>query len=117
MARLRKDSQVIASNDVIANTTWSRVKGLLGKSDFPMTDALWIKPCNSIHTFFMRLAIDVVYLDKHDRVLRTRGAMRPWRIGPVVWAAGRVIELPLGALARSGTQVGDELILTELPST
>jgi uncharacterized membrane protein (UPF0127 family) len=59
----------------------------------------------------MRMPIDVAYLDKAGRVVRMLPSMRPWRVGPIVWSADSVLELPDGALARSGTIEGDHLEL------
>jgi uncharacterized membrane protein (UPF0127 family) len=85
--------------------------GLMGRRAWTDTDGLVLEHCNSIHTFFMRMPIDVAYLDREDRVVRLIGELAPWRIGPIAFKANRVVELPAGTLARTGTQLGDRLAL------
>jgi hypothetical protein len=66
---------------------------------------------NSIHTFFMRFPIDVLYLDGDRQVMRLQRAMPPWRIGPLVRGCRYIVELPPGTLERTGTEVGDSILL------
>jgi uncharacterized membrane protein (UPF0127 family) len=91
---------------VIARTPARRLKGLLGRSALPPGEGILIRPAASIHTCFMRFAIDVVFLDRNGIVLRTVQRLRPWR------AAGQrraraVLELAAGECARRGVRVGD----------
>ncbi|HVX30153.1 MAG TPA: DUF192 domain-containing protein [Nitrolancea sp.] len=96
----------------IARSFWSRGKGLMFRSELPTGTGLVIDPCSSIHTFWMRFPIDVLYLDKNGTVLRADHAMKPWRIGPLFVRHGRfVIELPAGTIERSRTERGDHLRL------
>ena len=88
----------------------ARNRGLLGRSSLADDAALILAPCNSIHTFFMRFAIDVVFVDRDGRVRRTRQALRPWRIQAAPRAFA-VVELASGALVRSNTRAGDRLYL------
>lgn len=76
----------------VADTTFSRIKGLMFKKE--ITKGLWITPCNSIHTFFMTKNIDVLYLDKEGKIIKIVTNMKPWRIGPIIWKAKSVVELP-----------------------
>lgn len=92
-----------------AATFFSRFRGLMGARDLPDGEALLLDGDNSIHTFFMRFPIDVVFLDGEERVLHQIHAMRPWRVSRIVWRAKAVLELPAGTLARTGTRVGDQL--------
>jgi uncharacterized membrane protein (UPF0127 family) len=71
-------------------------------------EGLWIVPCQSVHTFFMKFAIDLVYLDKRRRVRKVRHAVPPWRVSGCIWAHS-VLELPAGTVAETGTQPGDQL--------
>ena len=80
--------------------------------DFNAGQALVIDPCTSIHMFFMRFPIDVLYLDRDHRVVRAQQGIRPWRIGPLYTKGARfVIELPAGTIKRSGTVAGDHLMI------
>jgi len=99
----------------IARSFWRRGKGLMFRSELPVGTGLVIDPCSSIHTFWMRFPIDVLYLDKDGTVLRADRAMKPWRIGPLYVRHGRfVIELPAGTIERTGTQRGDRLRLDSI---
>ena len=92
-----------------ADNPWSRFVGLLGRGGLAEGEGLHIVPCSSVHMFFMRFALDIVYLDAGLRVIKTVENLRPWRI-----SAGRgaktTLELPVGTIARSGTQPGDQLV-------
>ncbi|MDD5681431.1 MAG: DUF192 domain-containing protein, partial [Candidatus Omnitrophica bacterium] len=70
-----------------------------------------IKPCNSIHTFFMRFAIDVIFVDSKNRIIRTIRNMRPFRISGIYLSALFSIELPAGTLEKTSTQTGDYLTI------
>jgi uncharacterized membrane protein (UPF0127 family) len=89
----------------------SRNKGLLGRDSLPEGQALILAPCNSIHTFFMRFSIDVLFMARDGRVLKLARALPGWRIA-FSWRASAVVELPAGAIERSDTQVGDLLELS-----
>lgn len=66
----------------------------------------------SIHTFFMRFPIDVIYLDREGTILRLTPAMAPARIGPVLThGCHQVLELPAGTIEATGCQVGDHLVM------
>lgn len=96
----------------IARSFWRRGKGLMFRSELPAGTGLVIDPCSSIHTFWMRFPIDVLYVAKDGTVLRADCAMKPWRIGPLFVRHGRyVIELPAGTIEQTGTQRGDHLRL------
>lgn len=95
----------------VAQTHWSRLMGLMlrPKSAFVPGQGLWIKPSRGVHTFAMRFAIDVVYLDKDKRVVHLEEQLKPWRVAPVRLQAASVLELPANTLGPSGTKLGDEL--------
>ena len=76
---------------------------------FPPGQGLWIKPSRGVHTLAMRFPIDVVYLDKDNRVVHLERQLKPWRVAPVRLGAMSVLELPANTLAPSGTMLGDEL--------
>ena len=88
----------------------ARNRGLLGRSSLADDAALILAPCNSIHTFFMRFAIDVVFVDRDGYVRRARQSLGPWRI-QAAFRAFAVIEFASGALERSDTRAGDRLYL------
>jgi len=86
----------------------TRRRGLLGRHGLEAGAALIIAPCNSIHTFFMKFAIDAVFVGRSGRVTKICSALPAWRIG-VCWNSFAVIELAAGAAARADTRVGDDL--------
>ena len=79
------------------------------RQPLPAGTAMWIAPCSGIHTFFMRFAIDVIFVDRGLRVVRVQPGMRPWRLGRFVLGAHGVFELPAGTLAGLGLVRGDVL--------
>jgi uncharacterized membrane protein (UPF0127 family) len=101
----------------VAGSTRDRTVGLLGTNALPADEGLWIERSPSIHMFFMRYAIDAVFVSKAGRVTKVAANLKPWRV--VWWARGArdCLELPVGAVAASGTQVGDELALEDLGRT
>ena len=70
-------------------------------------------PCESVHTFFMKFPIDLVYLDKQRKVRKVRHAVPAWRLSACL-SAHSVLELPAGTVERTGTAVGDELAVEKL---
>ena len=103
-----RSGEVIASTVELAVDSESRRRGLLGRDHFDAGSALIIAPCSSIHTFFMRFAIDVVFVARDGRVLKVCAAIPRRRIAlrPGAFAA---IELPAGTLERTNARPGDIL--------
>jgi uncharacterized membrane protein (UPF0127 family) len=89
---------VLAERLSLADNTWTRFVGLMGRGALPPGEGLWIEPCNSIHMFFMRFAIDAVFLDRQNRVKRVLRTLKPWRVSPIVFGARTVVELPAGSV-------------------
>ena len=92
-----------------ARSFWARFQGLMGQASLPVGEGLHLVPCNSIHTFFMRIPIDVAFLDAQGRIVKKFDALPPWRATTVYFKAQSVLELPAGTLQASGTQEGDML--------
>ena len=88
-----------------------RMVGLLGRQALPCDQGVLITPCNQVHTCFMRFPIDVVFLDKTDRVLRICAGLAPWRLSPLVFRARSVLELAEGV--SKGIVVGQQLRLQQ----
>jgi hypothetical protein len=104
---------VLASHADVADTSEKRRVGLLKHTSLAAGEGLWIAPCESVHTFFMKFPIDLVYLDKRLRVRKVRHAVRPWRLSACL-TAHSVLELPAGSVAETGTVAGDELTMDKL---
>lgn len=96
----------------MADTPWQRFMGLMGKRELQAGAGLYLRPCSSIHMFFMRMSVDAVFVDKDDVVVRMYPSLRPWRVTRVVRKAKACIELPPGSAAAAGVKVGDRLTLT-----
>ncbi len=101
---------VLATRARSAATPWSRLVGLLGRAGLAPGEALHLVPCNSVHTLFMRFAIDVLYLDRERRVVKAVPALRPFRWSWGGRRAHSALELPAGTLAATSTAPGDELV-------
>lgn len=89
----------------IANTFLKRVIGLMFQKT--ITRGLLIRPCNSIHSFFMKKTIDVLYVDKNNKIIKAVDAMKPWRIGQIVSRSSYVIELPEGTIKNKNIKIND----------
>lgn len=104
----------LAASLRVATSMRDRMIGLLRTSEFDLGDGLLIRQSPSIHMFFMRYAIDAVFVDAAGCVTRTVPGLRPWRV--VWWARGArdCLELPVGRVVASETRVGDLLEITPL---
>jgi uncharacterized membrane protein (UPF0127 family) len=102
--------RLLADRAERATSFKDRFLGLMGRRSLAFGEGMHITPCNSIHTFFMRIPIDVVFLDPDGLIVKQIPAMPPWRVSSVHFKARSVLELPSGTLAGSGTQEGDRLI-------
>lgn len=104
----------LAAELSVADTHWTRFRGLLGlaAADFPEGAGLWIKPCKGVHTLGMAFPIDVVYLDSSLKVVEIRSELRPWRFSPVLVRATSVLELPCHIAAQTKTEIGDTIEIT-----
>ena len=104
-------------NVVVADSYWTRLRGLLGRRGLEPGEGLLLRPANSVHTGFMRFSIDIVFLDRELRVLRVVEAVPPWRV-KVRRGARAVLELRAGEAARQGIAEGAHLrIATEQAAT
>ena len=108
---------VLATRGELARSFWARGRGLMGRAALPDSYALIIFPESSIHTFFMRIPIDVLFVDRDDKVIGLREAMPPSRpfAGVAPWRGRYVIEMPAGVIAATGTMLGDQLVLSPHP--
>jgi uncharacterized protein len=104
----RLDGAVVCEQCTIASSPLPRMRGLLGKRDLASHEGVLLRPAGSVHTFFMRFPIDVVFLDRDGRVLRIAESVRPWRTA-AARGAKAVLELRAGECARRRLLVGDVL--------
>lgn len=99
----------LASAAEVAGTGAQRSKGLLGRTGLAPGEALWIVPCEAVHTFFMKFSLDLVYLDRRRRIVKIKRNVAPWRLSACV-RAHSVIEFAAGALHPEGVHLGDQLV-------
>jgi uncharacterized membrane protein (UPF0127 family) len=105
----REDGRVVCEHLLVAARPLQRMRGLLGRRNLPPGEGILLRPAGSVHTFFMRFPIDVVFLDKENSVVGIDASLKPWR------TAGRrgakaVVELAAGECERRGLQPGDRLV-------
>lgn len=107
----------LADSVIMADSFFLRLKGLLGKSGLPEGCCMVLKPCRSIHTMFMRFSLDVLFLDRQNRVLAMVSDMPPFRFSKSLRQAYMVMEFPAGSLISSGTLPGDRIQFLTSEST
>ncbi len=113
MAKLYKTSdsnaQLLSLQLNVAETFWSRGRGLLGRKSLTDDEALWINPGNNIHTFFMKFSIDCIFVDKKLQIKNLASDVKPFRFVGPFWKSHSVIEVPSGFIDRKKLKVGDHL--------
>ena len=128
MAGMRAARNVTRGTDIAtrletADGLWARFMGLMGRASLDPDSGLWL-PGNGIHMMFMRFPIDAVFLGKPDAaaagahpVLAVHRGLRAWTgLVPLVRGALGVLELPVGTIERSGTAVGDLIVMEAAPT-
>lgn len=91
-----------------AVSPWDRMRGLLARPPLAPGEGLWIEPCRMVHTIGMRYALDLAFIDRRGRVCKVARGVSPGRLAGSL-AARSTLELPVGALAAAGLQVGDRV--------
>ncbi len=99
----------------VADNLWTRFMGLMGKGSLAEGHGLHIMPCSSVHMFFMRMPLDVIYLDAGMRAVKIVPNLKPWHISFGAKGAKSVLELPVGTIQRARTEPGDQLGAGSLP--
>lgn len=99
----------VAEEVQIARSFWSRFKGLMLRASLPQSQGVLLCPSASIHTAFMRFPTDVLFIDRHNRVVKVVEEIKPYR---VAFSAGHsALELQAAAAARASVEEGDQLVL------
>ncbi len=107
--------KTLATAETWAVTGAARAKGLLDRDALADGEGLVISPCNSVHMFGMRFALDVLFVDRDGVVVRAIEDLRPGQFTRIHLHARRAIELPVGVIAATGTVAGDQLDLGAIP--
>lgn len=105
---------VVCSQCLFCNSALFRLKGLLGKAGLGAEEGIWLKPCNSIHMFFMKFPIDALFLDKDLRIVKIYHSIQPWRISSLIFKASSVVEIQAGRAKLLNLEVGDQLNFHEV---
>ena|SRR2546421_12874405 len=103
--------RVLADRLEVPRTFVGRGVGLMFRRRLAKGEGMWIRPCNGIHMFGMRFAIDAVFMDRRLRVVRVYRRLRPWRIVPIVFGAHSVVELPSGTVGELAMGRGEPLVV------
>jgi uncharacterized membrane protein (UPF0127 family) len=109
------DDRAVCERCDVADHAVARMRGLLGRSDLPQGEGVLLRPAGSIHTFFMRFPIDVVFLNQEDVVIEVVHRLRPWRAAGAK-GAHSVLELAAGEAESRGVAVGAKLQFEPSPS-
>jgi uncharacterized membrane protein (UPF0127 family) len=121
LVRSLKNQAVIADKCFVAERFLDRLKGLIGRAELPPGEAMLFPRCNSVHMWFMRIPIDVVFAKASTRadgtriltVSSAREHVRAWRPHPLMdWKASDTLELPAGTISRHSIRPGDELCIS-----
>jgi uncharacterized protein len=113
IARNLDTGSVVATTVAVADSRATRAVGLLNRSTFEAGEGLWIIPSRGVHTWWMRFPIDIVALDDRGVVIDHVTNLKPWRIRLPRRGTAGVLELPVGALSRSGTSLGHRIAFEE----
>src|SRR5262249_36812472 len=103
----RATGRCLSEQVVIANTFFKRLRGLMFRRRLSPDEALWLRPCNGVHTFWMLFAIDVIFLDREMRIVKLVENMRPFRVTMPNLAAKSVIEMSAHKISQAELNVGD----------
>lgn len=99
-ARIKHNNSIIAEDILLATNLYTRLVGLMFRSAPPENSkGLLLDPCNSIHTFFMQYALDIVFMDSKNKVVKVIRNIKPWRMTWIYFKASKTLELPAGKLS------------------
>ena len=113
LVRVRTEAgTIVCERCELADRLLARTRGLLGRDSLAPGSGMLIDAAPSVHMFFMRFPIDVVFLDRNRKVVRIVHGLRPWRVAGARKAVA-ALELPAGSVAEAGLEEGDVLVLED----
>jgi uncharacterized membrane protein (UPF0127 family) len=107
----RRNGDPVCDRCRVADRPLARMRGLLGRRDLPRGEGVLLRPAASVHTWFMRFPIDVVFLDRELRVLKVVPQLAPWHVA-AERGARAVLELAAGECERRGLRPGDRVVVS-----
>ncbi|MDD4295198.1 MAG: DUF192 domain-containing protein [Candidatus Omnitrophica bacterium] len=107
---LKDTGNIICANAVIAESFMQRLVGLLGRFNLPADEALVFYNAPSIHMFFMKIPLDIIYLDKHMKIVKLVKDLKPWQMSSC-YKAKVTIEASVGLIERCDLRLGQTLII------
>lgn len=93
----------------VADSFLTRFLGLMGRTSLPVGQGLLLLPSSGVHTFWMRMPIDILGLGHDNHVIQLAESVKPWRISFQDRHVRSVLELPSGQIAATRTAIGDRL--------
>ncbi|MBI2609120.1 MAG: DUF192 domain-containing protein [Deltaproteobacteria bacterium] len=105
----KKEGKIVAEKAMLADTFFSRLKGLLGTKKLDKGEALILEPCQSVHTFFMKYDLDIIFLNKENIVIGVAEHLKPNRLSAFYRHASKAVELPSGSIVEGRVTVGEKL--------
>ncbi len=106
-----RTDQLLADQVEVAASFYQRTKGLLGRAGMEKGEGLYITQCSSIHTFFMRFPIDILFLDRERKVTKVISELKPFRVAFGARRTVGVLELPEGTVDKNRCEIGDLISL------
>lgn len=106
--KIKYNEKILSENILLADTLWSRLIGLMFKKELLEADGLMLDPCRSIHTFFMRYSLDIVFINSKNEIIKIIRDLKPWRMTWIYLNACKTLELPAGKLPQD-VSIGDRL--------
>jgi len=104
-----RDGTALGSRVVVADTVWKRLKGLLGAPPLQPGEGMLLDPCQAVHMYGMKQALDVAFLGGEGHVIAVYHDLRPGQRSKYHGKARQALELPVGTLSETDTRVGDRL--------
>jgi uncharacterized membrane protein (UPF0127 family) len=112
----QRNNKLLASDVVVADTVFRRMKGLLGRDNLLPGEAMWLRPCKWLHTVGMKFHVDILFLDEDNTVIDAEEDIPPNRFSAFILKSGSAVELPAGTIALTETQVGDRIEFQAQPT-
>ncbi len=106
---MKENNKILLTDVIVAESFWTRAKGLIGTKNIPSDQGMWFPKSNWIHTWFMSIPIDVIYLRKNGEIKKLQKNLRPWTFAAPVFSAYSVLETEIGFIDKNNLKVGDIL--------